>query len=80
MQAYERPRTWPKCDLEGLTSAPRQRPGADSPPWKGEGADLQLFENENQIVPEASFPAHPPVESAQQSPCQACDVPESWTK
>jgi len=58
-----------------LTSAPRQRPGADLPPWKGDSADLQLLENENQIVPNASFPAHLPIESAPQPACPACDVP-----
>src|SRR5208283_5243977 len=55
-------------------------PGADSPARKGDSADRLLFVNENQIVPEASFPARLPIESALKPPCPACDVPPEPTR
>ena len=42
MQAQERCLSCPNCDAEVLTSAPGRRPGADSPPRKGDSADLAL--------------------------------------
>lgn len=44
-----------------------RKPGAASPPRKGDSADLQWFENENQIMPEASLLAHLPIEPAPQT-------------
>jgi hypothetical protein len=45
-----------------------------SPPRKGDSADLQLFENENQVAPKASFAGHMSIESTPKPVCPAGHV------
>jgi hypothetical protein len=70
----EWPLSCPNCDPEVVTAVPGRRPGATSPPHKGDAADLQFFENENQIVRETSYPAYQPIESAPQPARRACEI------
>lgn len=62
------------CDPEVEAASPRRRQGEASPPRKGDPADLQLFENENQVAPKASFAGHMSIESTPKPVCPAGHV------